>query len=567
MAQGILPVQQSKIDEQHIACPVCPSSDAYCTYEDGHGYCFSCNYFKPREGSSISDEVFTYEYLPWRGVTKETYQFFDTKSKVDASGRPVSLGFKYPNDSFKVRSLGEKAFHSVGDISKAGLFGRNKFAAGSHKYVTITEGELDALSLYQVLRSPVVSVRSSSSAKLDASIDRSWLNSFDRIYLAFDADEPGRMAAAEVAKLFDYNKVYDVRFPGGVRKDANDYVSNGEPDELRNIWYNSKKFLPDNIISSLADFAKELTTPAEWGVSYPFPTLTRMTYGLRTKETVLLTAQEGVGKTEVMHTILHHLLKETKDAIGAIFLEESKQRLLQAIAGIELKLPVHLPDCPCEPAEVISALNRVVSTDDRLHVYSHFDTDDAEAILDSIRFLVAARGCRWIMFDLISLAVASTRGEREEQALSYLSGRLSLMAKELDFGLVLVSHVNDYNQTRGSRMIGKNCHVRIDLTRDVTATDDRLRRTTLCTISKNRPANQTGFAGNLLFDPKSCTLSEDFGDVGSELLHNMLQDVQDSPPVQWQGTEDIPEASRSDKNEGNSPQRRKERLAEADNST
>lgn len=522
MAQGILPVLKStlatyggvtpassRLTNQHIPCPECPSSDAYCEYDDGHGYCYSCNYYKPKEGSSISDEIFTYEYLPFRNIGKEAFAFYESKTKVDTDGKPVSIGFQYPNGSYKVRQLDKKAFHSVGDISKAGLFGRNKFAAGSHKYVTITEGELDALSLYQVLKSPVVSVRSSSSAKLDCSIDRSWLNSFERIYLAFDADEPGRAAAAEVAKLFDYNKVYQVRFPGGTRKDANDYVHSGEPDELRNIWWNSKKFLPDNIISSLADFEKILKEPPKKGISYPFSTLTDMTYGLRTGEVVLITAQEGVGKTEITHTILHHLLKETTDAIGAIYLEESKQRLLQAIAGIELKKPVHLPDCDCTPSEVIAAVNKVVSSDDRLHVYSHFGSDDAESLLDTIRFLVSARGCRWIMFDLISLAVSGTGGDREREALEYLSARLEIMTQELDFGLIMVSHVNDFNQTRGSRMIGKNCHVRIEAHRDVTASDDRLRRTTELVISKNRPASRTGPAGKLLFDPISYTLSED----------------------------------------------------------
>ena len=517
MVEKILPVQSGKIVDQHVACTACGSSDARCNYDDGHGYCFACSKYFPKEKGEFNTELQiyeqnTFEYLSWRGVNKETFAFYDVKTKVDGEGKPQSIGFRYPNDSFKVRQFSEKSFSTKGDIAKAGLFGRNKFAAGSHKYVTITEGELDALSAYQVLRSPTVSVRSSTTARADAAIDRSWLNSFERIYLCFDADEPGRAAAAQVASLFDYNKVYDVRLPGMGRKDANDFVANGEGDALRNIWWNAKKFLPDCIISSLADFAKELITPPKWGVSYPFPTWTRMTYGMRTGETVLLTAQEGVGKTEVCHTILHHLLKETKDAVGAIFLEESKQRLLQAIAGIELKLPVHLPDCNVKSSEVIDALNSVVSTDDRLHVYSHFDTDDAEAILDTIRFLVAARGCRWIVFDLISLAVASTRGEREEQALSYLSGRLSLLAKELDFGLLLVSHVNDYNQTRGSRMIGKNCHIRIDLTRDVTAFDDRLRRTIVSTFSKNRPAHQTGPGGNLLFDTTTCTLTEDFGD-------------------------------------------------------
>jgi hypothetical protein len=76
----------------------------------------------------------------------------------------------------------------------------------------------------------------------------------------------------------------------------------------------------------------------------------------------------------------------------------------------------------------------------------------------------------------------------------------------------MVSHVNDYGQTRGSRMIGKDCHVRINLTRDLEAKDDRLRRTTNVIISKNRPASRTGPAGKLLFDPLTYTLTEDFED-------------------------------------------------------
>ena len=494
----------SKISELHVACPNCPSSDAYCVYEDGHGYCFSCNYYKPKDGLDLD---YTYEFLAQRGITKDTFQFYDVRTKIDASGEPIELGFPYAN-GFKIRTLKEKGFYSKGELNKAGLFGRNKFGSGSNRSITITEGELDALSLYQVLRSPVVSVRSSSSAKHDCALDRAYLNGFERIYLAFDADEPGRSAAADVARLFDYNKVYDVRFAGGSRKDANDYLRHGEESELRNIWWNAKKFLPDNLISSLSDFEKELTKPVQFGVSYPFPTLTNMTYGLRTGEVVLLTAQEGVGKTEIMHTILHHVLKETEDAVGAIFLEESKQRLLQAMAGIELRRPVHLPDSGCSPSESFAAFKQVVPTDDRLYVYNHFGSDSADTLLDTIRFLVTARSCRWIFFDLISLAVTGLGGEREREALEYLSARLEILTQELDFGLIMVSHVNDFGQTRGSRMISKNCHIRIDAERDIKTPDDRSRLTTKLTVSKNRPTSRTGPAGELVFNPQSHTLSE-----------------------------------------------------------
>lgn len=500
----------SEITDQHIECEACGSSDARCNYSDGHGYCFSCSHYYPpiKEFEAISDDVFTYEYLPYRGINKETFEFYGSRTKINNLGEPVAIGFPYPNLSLKVRSIKEKSFKTQGDISKAGLFGRNKFGPGSHKYVTITEGELDALSAYQVLRSPVVSVRSSTSAQSDCAIDRSWLNSFERIYLAFDADEPGRAAADSVARLFDYNKVYNVRFDGVLHKDANDYVRAGEGDELRNIWWNAKKYLPETIVSSFHEFDKILKETPKDGIPYPFPTLNYMTYGIRTGESVLVTAQEGVGKTEIMHAIEHQLLTETNDAIGAIYLEEPKKRHLQALAGIQLRRPAHLPDSNLTDDEISRALQEVVRTDDRLHVYSHFGSDDPDTILDTIRFLVAARLCRYIILDHITMVVSGAGGENERRALDYLSTRLEMMVKELDFALIMVSHVNDDGLTRGSRNISKIADIRIDAYRDLTSSDPIVRNTTRLMVSKNRFCGRTGPAGELLFDPVSYTLNE-----------------------------------------------------------
>lgn len=496
----------NKIEQLHIPCEDCGSSDAKCVYSDGHSFCFSCNTYT--KSKDLETEVFTYEYLPHRGINKEIFQLYESKTKINSEGKPVSIGFKYPNGSYKVRTLDKKGFYSEGDISKAGLFGRDKFTAGSAKSVTITEGELDALSLHQVLRTPVVSVHSSSSAVLDASVDRSWLNDYERIYLAFDGDEQGRAAAAKVARLFDYNKVYVVKFPGGRRKDANDYVAAGEHNELANLWHSAKKFLPESIISDISEFDKILREKPKSGVSYPFPTLNHMTYGIRTGESVLITAQEGVGKTEVMHAIEYNLLKETNDAVGAIFLEEPKRRHLQALAGIHLRLPVHLPDCRVEDDRIVQAVQDVVQVDERLHLYSHFGSDDPDVIIDTIRFLVAARSCRYVLLDHITMVVSGLGGKDERTALDYLSTRLEMLVKELDFALIVVSHVNDDGLTRGSRNISKIADIRIDLSRDITNPDPVIRRTTHLTVSKNRFCGRTGPAGELLFDPATYTLSE-----------------------------------------------------------
>lgn len=498
-------LRRSTVSEGKLPCPKCPSSDAFFRYDDGHGYCFSCSYYEPankKEEFNLSD--FTYEYVPLRGINKETLQFYDVKTKINSEGKPVSVGFRYSNGSYKVRHLDRKDFYTEGDISKAGLYGRNKFSAGSHKYVTITEGEIDALSLAQALRvgtsgyPPVLSVQSSVTAGRDCAVDRAFLNSFERIYLAFDADEPGRRACAEVARLFDYNKVYVVGFTK--RKDANDYLQHGEGDELRHIWWNSKPYLPDTIVSSLETFKKIVEQPPVRGVAYPFPTLTEMTYGIRTGESVLITAQEGVGKTELMHAIEVNLLKETNSNVGAIFLEEPKRRHLQALAGIHLKAPVHLPDSGCSVADVSRALEELVQEDGRLLLYSHFGSNDPDVLLDTIRFMVSGRSVRYVLLDHITMAVTGLAGEDERKALDYLATRLEVMVKELDFALIFVSHVNDFGQTRGSRYISKIADIRIDAHRDVVSKDPVERNTVHLTVSKSRDVGKTGPAGDYMFD-------------------------------------------------------------------
>ena len=500
-------MSSSKIVQSKLPCPQCPSSDAYHEYDDGHGYCFSCEYYRPpEEGSNGSLPASTYEYLAWRGVDANTFRHYGVLSQVNLNGQPVSIGFRYPEGHIKVRYLNKKDFKWYG-THKPGLFGKDKFPAGAHKYVTITEGELDACSLYQVLKAPVVSVQSASSAGRDCSVDREYLNSFERVYLAFDNDAAGRDATATVARLFDYNKVFVVRLHP--RKDANEWVEAGEGDLLRRLWWNSKRFLPETIVSSFSDFKEILKGPVKWGVPYPWKQLTDMTYGIRTGESVLITAPEKVGKTEMMHFIEYGLLIGTKDNVGAIYLEEPKRRHLQALAAIHLGKPVHLPDCVCTEGEIVSAVEETIGVDDRLHLYSHFGSCDPEILLDTIRFLASARACRYVLLDHIGMAVSGLSGEGDERrALDYISTRLEMMCKELDFSLIFVSHQNDEKKTRGSRFLGKVCDVRIDIDRDMQNPDPVARNTIDINIAYSRYPGISGPAGRIIFDRSKYAFTE-----------------------------------------------------------
>ena len=134
--------------EVHLPCPCGKSSDAYCVHKDGHRFCFSCN--KSFGDRNINEIDYSFEYLPTRGITRETMEFFGVLTKVDKDDKPVSVGFPYyitgeEEPAYKVRFLADKQFHSTGPMANANLFGKNKFPIGSARAITITEGEFDAM--------------------------------------------------------------------------------------------------------------------------------------------------------------------------------------------------------------------------------------------------------------------------------------------------------------------------------------------------------------------------------------------------------------------------------------
>lgn len=448
-------------------------------------------------------------YMGMRSITKETMSFFDVRTVTDRAGKPEKIIFPYGDDAQKIRSLKEKEFVCTGNMKEASLFGMDKFTPGQAKSVTITEGEFDALSVFQALGSkyPVVSVRSSTTAKSDCSVAYDWLNAFERIYLCLDQDAPGERASRDIAKLFDLNKVYFVKL--GQFKDANEMLQAGKEKEFVNVWYNSKRFVPKGVVSTLADLNGLLEKQRKQSIaSYPFPSLQEMTYGIRSKELIVITAQEKIGKTEFIRAIEYDLLKNTNHNIGIVHLEEDETRTVQGLVGLDLKQPVHLPDSMVSLSDQQKVLAQLVKTDDRLAVYPHFGSDDPNMILDIIRYMVSGLGCKFIFIDHITMLVTGFEGEDERKKLDYLSTKFAEMTRELDFTMFLISHVNDDGKTRGSRNITKMADLIISLYRDIEAADENIRNTTTVTVRGNRFCGRTGPAGYLFFDPTSFTLSE-----------------------------------------------------------
>lgn len=520
----------------HLPCPdsSCGSSDAYSLRSDGSGFCFSCNHNfnssfstgilgnsenrisigDDEEGEVMEPENATYEFKPHRSIATKTFEFYGVYTQL-VDGEAKKVGFVYPNGAIKFRDYNEKKFFSQGPMSEAGLFGRDKFDPGSLKSITITEGEYDALAAHEITRgsTAAVSVRSSSSAKVDCTRDWEYINSFGKIILAFDADEQGQKAAKEVASLFDFSKVYHVTL--NRHKDANAYLEAGEAEEFYLAWDAAKRYSPDNIISTLDEFRASLKTSKEDLIgSWPFPRLNSMLYGLHRGEVIVVKGMEGIGKTEIFRATEHHLLTTTGIKVGILHLEEDNGTTVKALAGYELKQPTTLPDCNVSEDEIINAVAKLNGVNgDRIHIHSSFDVEDESTILDNIRFLVSAAGCDVILLDHISwLATGTGDDEDERKKLDRISQKLKLLAKELRFCLIMISHVNDEGKTRGSRNITKVANTVVHLNRDLTSGSESIRNSIFPIVEKARLGGNTGPAGQLIFDKEKGILREANGE-------------------------------------------------------
>jgi len=495
----------------HSACPHegCNSSDAYKEYGDSSSYCFSCGTYTAPE--KIEEKNIAYQHVPWRGVSKHTMEKFNVLTKCIGEAQvPTSISFPYADKGKKIRKLDKKEFYAKGEMSEVHLFGKELFDPGSAKAITITEGELDALSAYEMLGDyPVVSVRSGQGAKADCAAEFKYLDSFDKVVLCFDNDTVGQDAAKKVASLFDFNKVFLVNL--STYKDANDYLVNDDRKLFTKLWWNAKRYLPDGIISSYSDVEEILLQDvAKPSLEYPFKTLQSMTYGIRTGEIVLLTALEGIGKTEIIRAIEYQVLTKEPDGVnvGIIHLEESKEQTIKGFATLSVGEPCHLPDSQVSKQEILAHYKKVTKKNDRVHIYSHYGSDDPDVILGAVRFLVASCGCKYIFLDHITMIVTGLDNGDERKTLDYISTRLAMMVQELDFALIMVSHVNDDKKTRGSRNISKIAQLHVHLERDLEHPNRQVRNTTKLSVRKNRFGAKTGPAGSLLFNEETWSLVE-----------------------------------------------------------
>lgn len=565
---------------KHEPCPNCGSRDNLAVYDDGSYYCFTgCGYksiseeykealqeskssskvkskfsktekedmeIKPSNKPAISDEenkeIKSYTSLKgngFRGIRDDIYAMFGVRHSYDESTGEVTEQY-YPVtqdgqlSGYKIREV-PKNFRSKGRTgADCELFMSFKFNRGG-KYLLITEGEVCALSAYQILsdynksrgsdfETAVVSPTTGANSKKQIAANYKFCDSFEQVILCYDNDKAGQEAAKEVVKYLPKGKVKFVQMR---YKDVNEYLENGKAREFITDFYNAKPYVPVGIVASnqiSEAMREELRIP-----KIPLPPFMHklqdmMAGGIPLGRAINLGSASGTGKSTIIDEIIYFLIFNSPHKCGIVTLESTVGqygiKLLSRHVSKKLELLHNEDAISFIDSETIKAKEHELFNDQdgNPRFYLVDDRDGGtEDVKNAVENLVVACGCRVIVLDPLHDVISSLPLEEQEKFMSWQKG----LMKSHSVTFLNVAHTRKTSggqkagstgadlheeDIMGNSAIYKSAACNLMFTRNKESENEIERNTTIMKATKIRWTGKTGIAGKYYYDNEKHTL-------------------------------------------------------------
>jgi hypothetical protein len=485
----------------------------------------------PEDASEIKSNTST-KGNGFRGLRDDITAQFGVRYSYDEDGDVIEQYYPCTQEGqlvgYKIREV-PKNFYSKGRTgAECELFGQFKFNRGG-KYVIITEGELCALSSYQMLKDynsnrgsdfeiAVVSPTTGAQSKKQIAAQYKFFDMFDNIILAMDNDKPGQDATEVLLKVLPKGKVKLMKMR---YKDHNEYLEKGETKSYISDFYNSEAYVPVGVLGSgniTASMREEFITP-----KIPLPPFMHklqdmMAGGVPLGRIVNLGSASGSGKSTIIDEIVYYMLFNSPHKVGVVTLESTTGqygiKLLSRHIGLKLELKTN--DEALEILNSPSTLEKereLFWTETGEHRFYLVDDRDGgvENVKDAIENLIISCGCKVIVCDPVNDVIGTLPNEEQEAFYGWQKGMVKshnctfynvLHTRKAGSGQKAGSTGADLHEEdlMGSSSAYKSAACNLMFSRNKEAEDDIERNTTIMKATKIRWTGKTGVAGKYYYD-------------------------------------------------------------------
>jgi len=370
--------------------------------------------------------------------------------KVDA------IGFKYLNadgsEATKWRD-GAKNFSQTG--AARALWRLGEWTGGD---LVICEGEMDALSFAQAGIFAVsvpngapssLSADTSNGAKYSYLWDaKKQIEKADRIILATDADEPGRILSEEIARRIGKARCWRVVYPEG-SKDANDVLMSGGEVALKEVVSSATPW-PVSGLRDVSEFRNDVMllhrNGLDDGIRVGINDLDEL-FRACPQTLTIVTGVPGSGKSSFLSWLTIQIAKKHKWSTAILSAETPPTILLLQMAAILREQP-YLGRSKMSEPELAQSLDWLSEK------YVILDDSDTSigSVLERAQAAVLRMGVRILVIDPFNFLTGSIQGADEGSVTNINKILVSLksFAVEHSVAIFLVAHpVKMYRQNDG----------------------------------------------------------------------------------------------------------------------
>jgi len=317
-----------------------------------------------------------------------------------------SSGIDFPIRRIKARAWERKGWQRLDPVGGGwGLFGLHTVGSDIAE-VVLTEGEFDAMAVFQATGLPAVSLPNGASSLPLAILPL--LERFTRIYLWMDNDAAGRDGAEKFARKLGLSRCFIVRplpadverLPKGSLKDANDCLRLGV--DMRAMVAAASRLAHKEMTtfaSLRSQVLQEIAHPGEFDGTplQSLPLTSSIVKGVRKGELTVLTGPTGSGKTTLLSQLSLDLASQNVNTLWGSF-EVKNTRLIKKMLQQFHGSPLLQPGGGNQVVDGINAIADRFQTLP-LHFMTFHGGTDVDRVIDVMDFAVYAHDVEHVIID------------------------------------------------------------------------------------------------------------------------------------------------------------------------